>query len=371
LSDGTRLGILTYRPNHREIPKDSMADQQHNAYLPGYDQVKHHEWRTVENSAAYILPELQNRVAANPGLKLLDVGAGSGTITVSIAKYMPEGHITACDLSEDIVSRASKHAEEVGVTNVTFREASVYELLQTFGENVFDAVHAHQMLCHLDSPVQALAEMLKVVKPGGVVAMREIDMRMWSIYPNTATMKAWLRVQLGVHAASGGSNEAGPSLIAWAMKAGAKRENIRAGMGTWMYSTPGERQVWGKSPLPHSRLLSEHSSPGFSAARWVWKCNNIRIAAWSAPVNATLRIAGAPSCGEVIRRLLQTRKANMNYPGTSFRDRITNGEMRKKALELQLASEAELDEMGEEWQRWIDTEDACCGTMHGEILIMK
>jgi len=227
-----------------------MVDKQHNTYIPGYGQVKHHEWRTVENSAAYILPDLQRRVATDPQVKLLDVGAGSGTITASISKYMPAGHITAVDLSEEILTRASKHAQEAGVSNITFKPASIYELSNHFEENTFDVIHAHQVLVHLDSPVQALVEMLKVVKPGGIIAVREIDMRMWSIYPNTPTMEAWVKVGLASHAASGGSVDAGASLIAWAMQAGAKRGNIRAGFGTWGYSTPEERQVWGEcSPL--------------------------------------------------------------------------------------------------------------------------
>ena len=57
--------------------------------------------------------------------------------------------------------------------------------------------------------------------------------------------------------------------------------------------------------------------------------------------------------------------------GVTFRDRVLNGEMRKKALDLGVATEAELDEMGAEWQRWIDTEDATCGTIHGQLLITK
>lgn len=223
-----------------------MAQSNHNAYLPGYNEVKHHEWRTVENSAQYLLPALQRLVSKNPNVKLLDVGAGSGTITTSIAKYMPAGKVTAVDLSPEILSRASKHAQEVGASNTTFQQASVYELSKTFGENSFDVVHVHQMLCHLDSPVQALAEMLKVVKPGGVVAAREIDMRVWSFYPpENEVMKDWVRVQLATHEAAGGSLAAGPSLVSWAMKAGALREDIEASMGTWMYSTAQERRVWG------------------------------------------------------------------------------------------------------------------------------
>jgi ubiquinone/menaquinone biosynthesis C-methylase UbiE len=195
---------------------------------------------------------------------------------------MPSGHITAVDLSPDIVSRASAHAQEVGVaSNITFQATSVYELSKTFGENVFDVVHASQMLCHLDSPVEALTQMLKVVKPGGFVALREIDMRVWSCYPDTEAMRAWHRTQLATHEAAGGSNAAGPSLVSWAMK------------------------------------------------------------------------------------------ADYSCIGVTFRDRVLNGEMRKKALELGVATEAELDEMGAEWQRWIDTEDATCGTIHGQLVITK
>jgi ubiquinone/menaquinone biosynthesis C-methylase UbiE len=226
----------------------SIKQDKHNTYLPGYKSTAHHEWRTIENSAPHLLPVLRDLATQNPNLTLLDVGAGSGTITASIVQYLPSGgHITAVDLSPDIVARASAHAREVGVADrITFKPASVYALSSTFGENVFDIVHASQMLCHLDSPVEALTEMLKVVKPGGVLALREIDMRVWSCYPDTEGMRAWHRVQLTTHEAAGGSNAAGPSLVSWAMKAGAKRENIEASMGAWMYSTSEEREVWGE-----------------------------------------------------------------------------------------------------------------------------
>lgn len=228
----------------------SQSEPKHNTYLPGYTTVRHHEWRTIENSAPYLLPTLQHLSSTNPNLHILDVGAGSGTITTSMAAYLPkDGRITAVDLSPEILSKASAHAEQVGESiarKITFRPASVYDLSKTFAPDSFDIVHAHQMLCHLDSPVEALAEMLKVVKPGGVVAVREIDMRLWSIYPDTETMQSWLRVQLATHSAAGGSNIAGPSLVSWAMKAGAKREDVEASMGTWMYSTAEERKVWGE-----------------------------------------------------------------------------------------------------------------------------
>jgi ubiquinone/menaquinone biosynthesis C-methylase UbiE len=286
-----------------------MSSQQkdHKPYLPGYKEVGHHAHRTVANSIPYLIPTLHSLSSQkeNQNLSLLDVGAGPGTITADLAlNYLPPAaRITAIDLSPEIIARASSHAEKVGAAqNITFKApVSVYDLSSTFGENAFDVVHTHQMLTHLDAPVDALREMLAVLKPGGILAAREVDMRLWSIYPDTGTMNDWLRVQLAVHEAAGASKMAGPSLVSWAMQAGCQRGDIEASMGTLMYSTEEERRVW----------------------------------------------------------------------GTSFRDRILGGEMRKKALELGIATEAEMDEMGAEWQRWMETEDATCGTLHGEIIVRK
>jgi ubiquinone/menaquinone biosynthesis C-methylase UbiE len=283
-----------------------MSQQQegHKPYLPGYKQVGHHAHRTVLNSVPYLIPPLTHLASQNPHLTLLDVGAGPGTITADLAlNYLPpSAKITAVDLGPEIISRARDHAQDVGASNIEFQApVSVYGLTKTFGEGVFDVVHTHQMLTHLDAPIAALREMFAVCKPGGLILAQEVDMRTWSLYPDTPVMQKWRRLQLRCHEAAGASKMAGPSLVSWAMKAGAQRGDIEASMGAWMYSTPEERQVW----------------------------------------------------------------------GASFRDRILGGEMRKQALELGLATEAEMDEMGAEWQRWIETEDATCGMILGQIVVRK
>jgi ubiquinone/menaquinone biosynthesis C-methylase UbiE len=226
----------------------SQQESGHKPYLPGYKQVSHHAHRTVSNSVPYLIPTLTHLASQNPHLSLLDVGAGPGTITADLAlNYLPQGKITAIDLGPEIIDRARNHASEVGASNIAFQApVSVYDLSKTFGEGVFDVVHTHQMLTHLDDPISALREMFAVTKPGGTVLAQETDMRTWSMYPDTPTMQAWRRLLLRSHEAAGASKMAGPSLVSWAMKAGAKRADIEASMGAWMYSTEEERQVWGE-----------------------------------------------------------------------------------------------------------------------------
>ncbi|KAF2720230.1 methylase [Polychaeton citri CBS 116435] len=227
-----------------------MAHQQHNEYVPGYarQHIQHHEWRTAENSAPHLIPHLQRLAASKPKLSLLDVGSGSGTITTSLAKYIPQGTLTGVDLSEEIVSRANAEAQEAGIANVTFQAGSIYSL--PFQDNSFDVVHAHQVLTHLDQPVEALKELLRVCRPnGGLVASREADMRMWSFHPSPPGLVAFHKLIGDVMVHSGGHRDAGAKLVSWALAAGAQRDRIHASCGTWCYSSPEERQVWGGSMM--------------------------------------------------------------------------------------------------------------------------
>nr|OQO25255.1 hypothetical protein B0A51_07036 [Rachicladosporium sp. CCFEE 5018] len=217
------------------------------SYAPGYNTTTHHEFRTAHNSAAYLLPTLEKLCATTTNPTLLDVGCGSGTITASFAQLFPTLMITAVDLSPEILARAKAHAESVGVADrVIFKPANVYDLTDTIGTGAqFDVVHAHQMLVHLSEPVKAMQQLLSVAKPGGWIACRDICMRTFSFYRDTAIMQSGTRLQIATHDAAGGSSNAGASLAAWAVQAGASRDKVKLGMGSWMYAGPQERQVWG------------------------------------------------------------------------------------------------------------------------------
>ncbi|KAL2205172.1 methylase [Sarocladium strictum] len=219
-----------------------MTTKGHNTYAPGYKQIAHHEWRTAENSAAYIIPHIQKMVQRDPSIKLLDVGAGPGTITASLAKYLPEGQVIATDLSEEVLGRAKTFAEQAGVTNIAFQAASVYEL--PFPSASFDVTHASQVLCHLDRPDEALAEMVRVTKPGGIVGVRESDLRTICCWPDIKQVKDAYDLIADSMEQNGGTGRGGRQLIPWALAAGVSRDAITLTYGTWSFSEASDRQMW-------------------------------------------------------------------------------------------------------------------------------
>ncbi|KAI0129628.1 S-adenosyl-L-methionine-dependent methyltransferase [Xylariales sp. AK1849] len=208
-------------------------------------QAAHHELRTVANSAVYLLDKLESMKQSNPHLRLLDVGTGSGTIPVAFAKAIPEGQVTGCDIKEDILPRARAIAEMEGVKNIEFQQADVYKL--PFADATFDITHSHQVLIHLKAPCDALREMLRVTKPGGVVAAREGDFESECIWPESPGLLNFHSFIAKFIKISGGSPTAGRQLLSWALKAGVRRGQITASHGTWSYSTEHEKKVWAQA----------------------------------------------------------------------------------------------------------------------------
>jgi len=205
----------------------------------------HMELRTAENSAAHVLPKLHAMKETNPHLTLLDVGSGSGTISVTLAKVIPDGYVTAIDVNEAILPRARANAEMAGITNIEFQLGDVYQL--PYADANFDVSFCHQMLTHLKEPSDALREMIRVTKPGGIIAAREGDLETECIWPELPGLIKFHKLAASMIKAAGGSATGGRQLLPWALKAGVEREKITLSYSTWSYDTPSDKKTWCKS----------------------------------------------------------------------------------------------------------------------------
>lgn len=207
-------------------------------YLSDHSEsvLRSHKWRTATNSAGYLLDSLL------PHHLILDIGCGPGTITIDFAKLVPQGQVVGLDFVEDPLNQARAHAVESGVDNIRFAVGDIQAL--DFPDNTFDVVHCHQVLQHVADPIQALREMRRVTKPGGVVAARESDFSIMTWFPEVEGLKDWQGLYLQMARAKGGEPNAGRRLHAWAHQAGFERSAIKATTSTWCYNTPQERAWW-------------------------------------------------------------------------------------------------------------------------------
>lgn len=147
------------------------------------------EWfagRTVCMEAAFLLPHL------HPGIDLLDCGCGPGFITVGMAEVVAPGSVVGIDIQPDQIEAARILAEERGLGNVRFEVGDVYQI--PFPDASFDAVFANAVLMYLRDPLAALKEMRRVLRPGGVVGIRDFYEKGMVWEPSTPLLKEYRRL---------------------------------------------------------------------------------------------------------------------------------------------------------------------------------
>jgi len=124
-----------------------------------------HAQRTAEFHAGFFLPHLR------PGIHLVDCGCGTGSISVGLAEAVSPGEVTRIEISASDVDLARERAKEGGHTNLLFEVADVYEL--PLPDESVDAAFFNTILSHLYDPVRALREACRVLKPSGVIGVRD------------------------------------------------------------------------------------------------------------------------------------------------------------------------------------------------------
>ncbi len=218
-----------------------MADDPitHETYTHGHAPatVRQHGQRTAAEAAAFLLPELR------PGMRLLDVGCGPGSITRGLAERVAPGQVVGLDLSGETLAAARQDAAARGLENLRFEEASVYQA--PFADGAFDVAYAHQVFQHLSRPGAALGEMLRVVRAGGLVAVRDVDWGTAAYWPHDPWIDRFIEAHFETWYRNGGEPRMGRQLRA--LFNAARVTDLRVTATTWCYATPAETGEWGHS----------------------------------------------------------------------------------------------------------------------------
>lgn len=191
-----------------------------------------HARRTAEEAAWFLLPHLEDH------MHLLDLGCGPGSITAGLGRHVTA--VVGVDAAPAVLGEARRHADHQSVDNVDFVAATAYHL--PFPDGRFDVVYAHQVLQHLADPVGALSEAARVLRPGGLLAVRDADYATMTHHPHDPLLDRWLDVYHQVARANGGEPDAGRRLLEWVQAAGFV--DATATTTTWTYAEPAGREHW-------------------------------------------------------------------------------------------------------------------------------
>ena len=182
-----------------------MTEQQHE-YTMGYDENFQQllRRRRAESHAAYLLPHLK------PGHRVLDFGCGPGTISVGLARAIEPGELHGVDMEESQINVARAAAQAGGHTNATFHVGDVTAL--PFEDGFFDAAHCHAVLMHVPDTSKTLAEIKRVLKPGGIIGSREMFVSSSFLEPGAEETKGAWTTFAGLLQGNGGHPQMGKEL---------------------------------------------------------------------------------------------------------------------------------------------------------------
>jgi SAM-dependent methyltransferase len=116
--------------------------------------------------------------AAHPGGKLLEVGSGPGRLAVRLAREAPSMTLIGVDVSDAMVERAARRAAGAGLSErVRFEVGDVAAL--PLSDQEFDGVVSTLSLHHWSDPASGLAEIHRVLEPGGETRIYDLAHWLW------------------------------------------------------------------------------------------------------------------------------------------------------------------------------------------------
>jgi SAM-dependent methyltransferase len=181
---------------------------------------------------------LLGRAGLRAGLRVVEVGCGSGNTACWVAQQVaPGGSVVGLDVSADQIEQARRQAARRHLHNIEFHVADAYA--PRLPEGTFDLAYCRLVLMHLTRPADALAAMRALVRPGGVVVCEEMDLGCWLCDPPAEAMTRFFALNTALGERRGEDFSLGLSLHRLFRAAGFAQPEVGA---NFALATRGERK---------------------------------------------------------------------------------------------------------------------------------
>ncbi|MBO3458027.1 class I SAM-dependent methyltransferase [Aetokthonos hydrillicola Thurmond2011] len=128
----------------------------------------------------------------SPGMSVLDIGCGSGVTTECLAHAAAPGKVVGIDTSDVVLEQARQLQHKSSLQNLHFEKHDVYDL--RFPPNSFDFVWSQLLFQHLQNPEQALRQISRVLKPGGIICIVDAGYPPAGlVYPTSPIIESFLK----------------------------------------------------------------------------------------------------------------------------------------------------------------------------------
>jgi ubiquinone/menaquinone biosynthesis C-methylase UbiE len=122
---------------------------------------------------------LLNWLGMKDGMSVLELGSGPGFITEKLLSLLPNSPITALDVNPEMHKKAQEYLGDKFSNRLSWVESSLMQM--NLPPESYDFAIARLLFQHLNDPIEAAKQVLPILKPGGKLAIIDIDAALWGI----------------------------------------------------------------------------------------------------------------------------------------------------------------------------------------------
>lgn len=190
-------------------------------YVHGYDL---RENERLQDQAGTLVDLLHSGTSYPPRSMVLEAGCGVGAQTVTLAQRSPDARFTSVDISAHSIAEAKRMTDAAGLSNVRFQQADIFDL--PFASESFDHAFVCFVLEHLARPVEALAILTRLIKPGGTLTVIEGDHGSAYFHPDSRAARVAIECQVELQRRAGGNALIGRQLYPLMVEAGLESVHV-------------------------------------------------------------------------------------------------------------------------------------------------
>jgi ubiquinone/menaquinone biosynthesis C-methylase UbiE len=238
-------------------------------YTPGYtpNASDFMARRTVDTHGAFAIPLF------SPGVDVVDLGCGPGSITNGIAAMVHPGTVIGVDRESSQIHLARAAARALDRSNCTFVVGSVTSI--TLDAHSADVVFAHALFEHLQDPPSVLTQVKRVLRDGGHIALRSPDWGGFIVHPDVDGLGAAIAAYEELQTRNGGDVHAGRKLASWIRQAGF--DDIRTTASYEIYQDPSVIGDYLARRLDAEPGAGQHAR---AIRQWSHARDNVFMQAW-------------------------------------------------------------------------------------------
>jgi SAM-dependent methyltransferase len=200
------------------MPEKTLPE---NGYVHGYSA---RESERLADQAQTLTDLLHHDTHYPTGSRVLEAGCGIGAQTLILAKNSPEAQITSIDISVQSLKKAEANVKKQGLSNVTFRQADIFNL--PFEPGSFDHIFVCFVLEHLADPRRALEQFRPLLVEGGTITVIEGDHGSAYFHPDNADAHRAIDCLVELQRQGGGNALIGRQLFPLVAAAGFREVSV-------------------------------------------------------------------------------------------------------------------------------------------------